>query len=256
MEDYEIQEKIIRLRVTIKRQHETLRVLEDEVEKLRNQLKPIERRYDRIVKPIADKVQVLKAAIADLESLARRQARGASTPLDDIWRDRWSASSQSSTRFNIEDIKLPNQRPKASEDIKKVYRRLARQHHPDLAQNEQDRLQRTRLMAQINDAYAKRDLEALQALDNSPPDEDEANMPLTMLKLRRLQAECAELTERIEALKIEKFDLTHGVLMDLKIQEKWDRRKGQNLLREMAATFETQYTELLRRYDDLRRRVN
>lgn len=260
MKDWQVEEQLMRLRVTIRQQKQALEELEAEVEKIRRQLEPIQRRYDRIVKPIADKVLTLRDAIKELEGLRRRQARGVDTPVESLWEESWQWHNRNPYRGEPStpppEFIIPNQRPKASEDIKTVYRRLARKHHPDLADNEQDRLYRNDLMARINDSYAERDLEALLALDDSQQAEveDMGDVPLATLKLRRMQAESAEYAQRIEELKLEKFDLTHSVLFDLKIQQKWDKRTtGRDPLQEMAEWFELEYVRLHARFNELRR---
>lgn len=258
MDDFEIQEKIVRLRVTIRWQQEKLTALEEEVRVLRAQLAPIMRRYERIVQPIADKVDALREAVREMESLRSRRRRGVDTPLESLWDERYDSSfNRFDTNRDAEpEVIVPRQRPKASEDIKKVYRRLARRFHPDLADNDIDRHNRNRMMAQINDAYAERDLEALIALDDRPEQVNAEDTPLLMLKLQRLQTESADLTEQIEDLKIEKFDLMHSPLMDMKIQEKFDKRKGINLLEEMAAKLQAEYQRLSVRLEQLRRSMD
>lgn len=263
MYDWEVEEQLMRVRVTIQLQRQELAELEAEVEKLRRQLEPIQRRYDRLVKPIADKVLVLRDAVRDLEGFRRRQVRGASTPLESLWEESWQWHKR--PQFGDYDRSqppgpealIPRQRPKASEDIKKVYRKLALRYHPDLANNELDRLHRNDLMAQINDAYGERDIEALLALSDRAAEEPEevGDVPVAVLKLRRMMAESAELSERIQELKIERFDLTHSVLFDLKIQEKWDKRAGKNPLEEMAAWFDLEYDRLTKRLNELRGKV-
>jgi len=264
MNDWEVQEQLMRLRVAIGRQQQELTELEAEVEKIRRQLAPIQQRYDRIVKPIAEKVLVLREAVRELEGLRRRQARGATSTVETLWEEAYQwhrrnpvqGSAYTEPPFDPEAM-LPKQRPKATEDIKKVYRRLARRYHPDLARDAQDRLYRNDLMARVNDAYGLRDLEALLALSDSSEAEveDLGDVPLVVLKLRRLQAESAELAERLQELKLEKFDLIHSPLFDLKLQEKWDKRKGRNPLQEMADWFQVEYTQLNQRLNELRRMV-
>jgi hypothetical protein len=263
MYDWGVEEQLMRLRVTIQHQRQALAELEAEVEKVRRQLEPIQRRYDRIVRPIADRVLVLRDAVRDLEGFQRRQAKGSPTPLESLWKESWQWHKR--PQFGDYDRSqppgpealIPRQRPKATEDIKKVYRKLALRYHPDLANNEEDRLHRNALMARINDAYGERDLEALLALSYRAADEPEevGDVPLAVLKLRRMIAESAELSERIQELKVERFDLTHSVLFDLKIQEKWDKRTGRNPLEEMAAWFELEYERLNKRLNELRGKV-
>jgi len=258
----------MRLRVTIRHQRQKITAMEAEVDKLRKQLAPIQARYDRIVAPIADKVLVLREAVRDLESLRRRRARGSSSTVEDMWQDNpwnkredFSFFQNSGPQTASDEPAIPTKTPEASADIKKVYRRLARRFHPDLAPNPQEETRRNAIMAQINDAYAKRDLDALLAIDgprgaSGGDDPFQGDLSLNELKLQRLQEESAELSARLEDLKIEKFDLTHNVLFDLKLEEKWEKRKGRSPLHEMAAWFEKEYDRLNQRLNELRREVD
>jgi len=51
-----------------------------------------------------------------------------------------------------------------AEEVRRLYRELARRHHPDLARTEEERRQCEPLMQRVNAAMYERDLEALRAL--------------------------------------------------------------------------------------------
>ncbi|MGQ0508720.1 MAG: hypothetical protein ACT4TC_25750, partial [Myxococcaceae bacterium] len=54
--------------------------------------------------------------------------------------------------------------PPVADELKMLYRSLARRFHPDLARTEEERVRFGALMARINQLYADRDLERLRAL--------------------------------------------------------------------------------------------
>jgi hypothetical protein len=120
-------------------------------------------------------------------------------------------------------------------DMKRIYRRLARAYHPDLAVDGADRAQRNRQMAFVNQAYAAGDLEALYRLSQEEglepyvykfskpaiqPDDEKS-------ELERLQQRLAELRQQIVRLN------NHpNVQLNLEVQVA--RQKGRDLLGEMA----------------------
>lgn len=54
--------------------------------------------------------------------------------------------------------------PEVKKELRRLYRELAKRFHPDLADSEEDRVRRNRIMAEVNDAYEQEDLSALQEM--------------------------------------------------------------------------------------------
>jgi hypothetical protein len=255
-----LQEQIERLQETITRQEAQVRDLEGEVLEIRRELEGFEVRYNEVVKGIAERVRAVREAINDIETLRLQQRRGADDTAESLWRDAQANLPPHEPELPHEDYVFEvTKRPKVDDDLKRIYRRLARQYHPDLAQDDADRIHRTQLMAMINDAYAQQDRDALAALQNAAPNEEsdlvKNDLPLAVLQLRQLQQTSAELAMRIEDLKLERFDLLHNPMMDLKIQTSLGRSKGRDVLRELAKELQEEYWSLMRRLDTLRDNV-
>ena len=72
-----------------------------------------------------------------------------------------SQSEYESKRDIINDgnLKEPTQ------EIKMLYRKLAKKFHPDITLNLKEKERRSQIMAQINDAYSRGDFETLSKLD-------------------------------------------------------------------------------------------
>jgi hypothetical protein len=131
--------------------------------------------------------------------------------------------------------------PADEQQIKRLYRQLARQFHPDLAADPQERAYRTEKMAAINDAYAARSLAELVALSEEieistlsagPKKQTEAQM------IEALEEELRRIDHRLRQIRFEIADLPNRSSVQLSLEVKIARRQGRDLLGEMAADLE------------------
>lgn len=135
--------------------------------------------------------------------------------------------------------------PSADEKVqlKKLYRRLARRFHPDLAVNEADRLYRTEKMSGINDAYAARSLTELlvfaaemETARAEPvaarPGQTEADM------VQALEKEIRRCRYRIREIDLEMQNIHNRASVELALERKMVQRNGRDLLAEIAADLE------------------
>jgi hypothetical protein len=121
-----------------------------------------------------------------------------------------------------------------SQDLKKIFRNLARTIHPDLALDEPARWRRHSLMAEANRAYAERDEDRLRlilhAWERSPEsvlgDDPEAGE-------ERLCRRVAAIEDRLLELDREFADLETSAIAQLKRKIDDARAKGWDLLAEM-----------------------
>ncbi len=96
-----------------------------------------------------------------------------------------------------------------SEDLKALYRRVAKAIHPDLATTTEERERRTRMMAEANAAYAAGDADALERLAASEADRPEAvegdgtgaQLVRVLRKIAQVRRRFAELDSLEEALE-------------------------------------------------------
>ncbi len=259
------EEQIQRLARTIARQEAEVFAMETEIAEIYRDLGPFEERYNLLVKGIAERVKALRDAIIDFERVIRQRRRGdENASVESLWQETaqtFTGKPPSSRPHEPENLIFePAKKRQVDVSLKQLYRQLARRYHPDLAKDEQDRERRHEVMAIINRAYEEQDKETLRALlQSNGKNQDEKgieNLPLSMLKLRELQQKSADLALRIEELKMERIDLTHSVLMDLKIQNSIARAQGQDLLQEIANDLESEYWELMRQLDVLRSQIS
>lgn len=93
--------------------------------------------------------------------------------------------------------------------LRSLYREAAKRLHPDLAEDDEERARRTRLMAAVNQAYAEGDAAAIQRIlegeaarpEDVAGDGLPARLARVMLKIARVRARFTELVELHSALE-------------------------------------------------------
>lgn len=274
----EINQQIRRLQAEIEERRAQADVLQDEVYELERELDGFTERYDRVLHAL-NRLEAVKKAIAELEHQRRLRAMMRDTPR--ARRRQWEPpagyvpveeqvqrNAARQHRYSPPDAAAPDADPAVEDmlrqttaepldldaELKRLYRKLARRWHPDLATDEADTQRRTEIMAIINTAYENRELETLLSLDD---DTDSAAatalLPLALLRLRQLQQTHRDLARRIEALKQEQFDLMHNSLMDIKIESALAAAQGRDLLQEIIDRTDQEYWVCMARLDELQK---
>lgn len=96
-------------------------------------------------------------------------------------------------------------------EIKRIYRDLAKKHHPDFAIDEQDRLEREASMQKINAAFADRDMSSLRSMKESLRDHLAAFEKLSIgEKLVWAIREVSRLRTQLDTLKNDKLVLVES----------------------------------------------
>lgn len=141
--------------------------------------------------------------------------------------------------------------------IKQLYRDIAKQIHPDLATDPEERRRREALMAEVNRAYSAGDVERLQTLfqnwrespESVQGDDTAAQLERTLRKIAQSQTRLLSIEEQIQNL--EKTDL-HVLLQKQQQVEKL----GRNLLNEMANQLEHQIQTAQVRLQELKDKIH
>lgn len=254
--------QIDELRAEIARQEAELADLEAELLDIQRELDDFTDRYNRVIKPLRDRLEIIQSVIAGLEAEKHTPPQPFSTewtpppgyvPVEEQYRQTWQVPrEQAGWMPGSEPVDYKPSDSDSETALKRLYRQLARRYHPDLVTDPAERERRNRLMAEINEAYTRRDFDALQALAQQP-DGVVIEEPLDLLQLRRLRQISDQLFARLLHLKHERSDLLNSDLMWLKVQASLAAGRGRDLLREMATQLERDYAACLDRLDDLRR---
>jgi len=257
-----LQKQLLILRQRIHVQEAEIAMLERECAQIQREMRSFEGSYNRIVKPIADQLEAVENAIESLKNLQLEQQLGEALSIEDLWRSMDAKPSQSAIP-PMEELAASAKKPtdKPHSQLKQLYRRLARRFHPDLAKDEADRVQRNKMMSLINTAYQERDLDALEALDESGSpqlDEEQTGQKLSLdtLTLRRLQQQYRDLAVRIHELKVRRSQLKYGPMMELKLADSLARKRGENMLQQLADDMQREYWERVTELDRLKSEIN
>lgn len=251
------QTQISNLKETITKQKGEIERLKQQVRELRMELAEFENQYVLLIQPVQERIEAVQDAIKAFEDLIMERRYGYRSSPEAKWYDINEELKQADAKTKSADDEDEDRiaiaaRAKVSNNLKQLYRRLARRFHPDLARNNQERERFTNLMAKINDAYARRDIDTLRMLDDAENDPDEQNLSTNKRTLKYLYRQYAELEMEIQDLKAEYHDLMNGWVMDLKLQNSMARAQGRNLLKEMADDLQNDYWKLMQRLDDVR----
>jgi len=265
--------------------------LEAEVLDLEREITAFSKQYDTVIQPLLTRLEIVKGAIEELENppastAAELPEESGWTPppgyrsVEDQFREAWKKPASDNSAPRLESDWTPDsnyvpveeqfrrtwhkppQKTASSamhmpsgnlsqDELKRLYRQLVRRYHPDLATDPEERERRNKLMADINDAYSQQDADALQALANQP-DEASLDQPLAAMQLRQLRQVRDQLAQRTAQLRLNRTELMHSDLMELKIKSSLAARENRDLLREMADQLEQEYTACLQRLDELR----
>jgi hypothetical protein len=130
-------------------------------------------------------------------------------------------------------------KPKPNEDLKKLFREVAKRIHPDLATNDLDRARRETLMAEANLAYENGDEAKLRGIltdwDASPDTVEGEGVGVELVRLIR---KIAQVHRRLAEIDTEIAQLSVTDLYHLRTKASEAENQGRDLLSEMASQVE------------------
>jgi len=249
------------LRAEIEHKRERVARLEQERADLELEVAAFELDYDAQVRPLQDELDLVKRHIEEYELrnelLRFRGNRLSATQLEAEvelrlqalhpavesyeGRDPARAASHHHARpewASAQPAPVAQLDVETKVELKSLYRELAKRFHPDLAADDAERMARGTRMAEINDAYARGDLDALRRA---------AGAPHIAPPLPPTQAELLAERDRLDALIVrlrqDIAELNRDPLMLLKIDAALARHARRDLLAEMATALHIQLVE-------------
>ncbi len=134
--------------------------------------------------------------------------------------------------------------PKQEEQIRNLFRDLAKRFHPDLTNEPDEKRWREEIMTKVNQAYANRDLSTLQGLAEQPDRPAPSAMQSREQEIAALKVELKRLDGVIADLKARIRHLEESPAWQLKLEARMQRRSGSDMLTEMENKLREQIDDL------------
>lgn len=134
--------------------------------------------------------------------------------------------------------------PKQEEQIRNLFRELAKRFHPDLTNEPDEKRWREEIMTKVNQAYANRDLSTLQGLAEQPDRPAPSAMQTREQEIAALKVELKRLDGVIADLKARIRHLEESPAWQLKLEARMQRRSGSDMLTEMENKLREQIDDL------------
>jgi DnaJ-domain-containing protein 1 len=145
---------------------------------------------------------------------------------------------------------------KPSQELKKLYREVAKCIHPDLATDEDERKRRHELMAEANQAYEDGDEERLrEILHNWQSSPESVKGEGITAQLIRIIRQIAQSRKRLKAIQEEIKALEETELYQLKIRVIEATKSGQDLLAEMVAQLDEEIESANEKLEQLKTKL-
>jgi hypothetical protein len=212
------------------------------------QLHSVERRYLNIVGTLYAELDEIEAQIAE--------TRARLNPNNQVLRERAKhtrAEAQESAQAtgNAHESKGPI-KFKPSEEIKRLYREVAKHIHPDLTTDGKEQIMRHQLMAEANRAYERGDTERLQAILReweTSPETIKGEGPGA--ELVRVIRKIAQVEERLSSIENETKTLKESDLYQLWAKADEAEANDRDLLEDMAAQVKNRIADARKRLESL-----
>jgi hypothetical protein len=199
---------------------------------LQAELRAFEARYFRLVGRLYVELDELHAQLA--EAKARRTPKN-----PDLYREASEARTRATESAEAVGTAMVGEDATGEftprEDLKKLYREIAKLIHPDLTTDERERTRRTRLMAEANRAYTAADETKLRAIldewvsspESVPGEGVAAELVRTIRKIHQVERRLADIEAETSTLRGSE---PHKLKQQVEVAKERDR----DLLAEMA----------------------
>ena len=210
---------------------------------LRTELASFEGQYLRQVGTLYAELDQWNAKIA--ERLAEQD--GTEEARSDAAQARTQAEKSSAA---VREAAAKTEEFKASPELKKLFKEVAKRIHPDLATDDADRQKRTQLMAEANAAYQRDDIETLRRIleeyESSPESVRGEGIAADLVRVIR---QIKQIKARLSQIKLEIAALVESDIAKLRAKVDAASAEGRELLSEMAEDVRKRIDMARRRFE-------
>lgn len=225
------------LRLEVADRKDTIAELELELSDTRNELSRFEIEYESRVGHLQRRLEDAEEQLKTARRRASKQSQwGEDTDDDEIpdvmeqFRRTWSQQESPPPSPPVEEP--PNEVSK--EELKTLFRTLAKLYHPDLVTDTYTKKRRVEVMAKINKAYAAGDVATLQSLLEPPSSPEAPRRKARAEIIVDLRAELQRLDRVVRDLQSDLNQLINSETVRLMLDVTIAQREGRDLLGEMA----------------------
>ncbi len=210
------------------------------------ELNLFEIRYQEVVGAKYAEMDIVKAQVLSLASKLYPKA--------DTFREEAESAREHAKEYSEKNEKVTNAQKEFSppENLKKLFRRVAKKIHPDLSSSTEEREKRNELMAKLNQAYDKLDEEGIRSIliewEAESPIEDTLELGE---QLERVVRQLAQIRGRLYNISGELEDLNLSEMFQLKNNIELAAKEGRDLLQEIANDIEEKILKAKARIRDL-----
>jgi len=217
------------------------------------ELQQFHQRYVRIVGVKLAELDEVEAQIAELlASLEPKNEEARENAFRTRAHAKGSAESVDSTI-----AEEPTEPFKPSEELKRIYREVAKKIHPDLTLNDKTREHRHKLMQEANQAYAEGNIERLVSIlnewESSPNAVEGEGIGAELVRIIR---KISQIQIRITAIENEIEELKATELYELKLKVEEAENDERDLLGDMITDVEKKLSNARKRLKALKKKGN
>lgn len=230
-----LQAELESLRAKLARRREYMDLLELELTNTRSALQEFTDLYNRRMGPLEAHQQRLQRQLEELTADLAPPSNDWRGARRGPWHFGAPQTSEGEAQEPEADQPFKKRAAPTSQDVnherrvRDLFRRLAKRYHPDVAQDDEQRKWNEEIMAEVNQAYSTKNLQALEALDRRMELEMDIS-PTPAVELARLTVELRQLETLIFEMEQTIRDLDLSPAMQMRTELRTDHEEGRDTL--------------------------